>query len=89
MKKEFLNEVHLVDLGDEQLKELLGFTYHALKNLDERRKNDEHIEKLRSELKQYIDETYRDETKKLKAQLKAGRSLAAARGIKWKLPAIK
>lgn len=84
--KDYLDEAQLVDLTDEDLKEFLGHTYHALKNLDEREKNDTEIERMRLDLKQYRDENYTDEKKALKARMKAGRSLAAARGIKWKMP---
>lgn len=86
MAKDFLEEAALVDLSDEQLKELLGHTYHSLKNLDERKKADPDIKQMREELKRYTDDNYTDEQKSLKARMKAGRSLAASRGIKWKLP---
>ena len=84
--KEYLEEAQLVDLDDADLKELLGATYHAIKNLDEQKKNDPDIEQMRATLKAYIDDNYTEEEKRLKARMKAARSLAEARGIKWKLP---
>lgn len=76
----------LVDLHDEELKEYLGHIYESLKSLDEQKKNDPQIEKMREELKTYLDEHYNVESKRLKAQLKAARAVAKARGIKWKAP---
>lgn len=86
MTKDFLAEAALIDLDDDQLKELLGHTYHAIRNLDEAKKNDPDIEQMRATLKQYIEDNYTEEEKALKARMKAARSLATARGIKWKLP---
>jgi sensor histidine kinase YesM len=89
MSKQYLEEASLVDLGDEQLKELLGHTYHSLKNLDETRKNDPDLQAMQERVKQYIADVYTDEQKRLKARMKAARALAEARGVKWKLPDIK
>lgn len=86
MSKEHLDEAHLVDLTDEELKETLGHTYHSLKNLDESRKNDLELQQLQERVRQYVADNYTDEQKRLKARMKAARALAGARGITWKLP---
>jgi sensor histidine kinase YesM len=86
MAKDFLEESRLVDLTDEALKELLGGTYHTLKNLDEEKKNDPDIQQMRDQLRLYIEDNYSEEQKRLKARLKAARSLATARGIHWTIP---
>lgn len=83
------DEAALVDLGDADLKELLGHTYHTIKNLEEQKKHDPEIERMRDQLNQYIDDCYGDELKRLKAKMKAARALAEARGVKWKLPETK
>lgn len=86
MAKDFLAEAALVDLDDGDLKEFLGATYHEIKNLDEAKKNDPDIEQMREALKRYIDDNYTEQEKALKARMKAARTLAEVRGIKWKLP---
>lgn len=86
MSKEHVEEARLVDLSDGDLKELLGATYHTLKNLGEDKKNDPDIKQMREALKHYIDDNYGDEEKKLKTRLKAARALAAKRNIKWNPP---
>lgn len=86
MSKDFLDEANLVDLNDDELKELLGHTYHGLKNLDEQQKNDPEIERMKAALKTYVDDNFADRKKALKARLKAARALAAVRGVEWKLP---
>ncbi len=89
MTKEFLTESHLVDLSDSDLKDVLGYTYHTLKNLDEAKKNDPDIAQMRAQLKAYVDDNYSHECKRLKARMKAARALAATRGIEWKEPDVK
>lgn len=86
MSKEFLNEASLVDLSDDELKEFLGYTYHAARNLEESRKSDPDAQQMRDKLNQYLDDNFNEEIKRQKANLKAARALASARGIRWKLP---
>jgi hypothetical protein len=84
--KSHLDEAHLVDLDDGQLKELLGHTYHAIKDREEEKKNDPQIAQMRDQLRDYIKDNFDDEIKSLKARMKAARALAKARGVHWKLP---
>lgn len=86
--KEHLREAALVDLGDEELKEFLGYTYHAIKNLDDEKKKDPDLAQMRDKLKQYVSDNYDEEIKRQKANMKAARALASARGIKWRLPEV-
>lgn len=84
--KEYLQEAALVDLTDEELKEFLGYTYHAARNLEEEKKKDPDAQQMRDKLNQYLDDNFNEEIKRHKANLKAARALAGARGIRWKLP---
>jgi hypothetical protein len=86
MTKDYLQEAALVDLTDEELKEFLGYTYHAARNLEEAKKNDPEAQRLRDILDQYLDDNFNEEIKQHKANLKAARALAAARNVRWKLP---
>lgn len=84
--KEYLQEAALVDLTDEELKEFLGYTYHAVRNIEEEKKKCPIAQELRDKLDQYLDDNFNEEIKRQKANLKAARALASARGIRWKLP---
>jgi hypothetical protein len=84
--KEHLHESQFIDLGDEQLKEALGFLWEGIKNLTDAKKNDPQIEKMKGELKAYTDEHYAVEIKRLSKLLKAARVVAKLRGVQWKLP---
>lgn len=84
--KDHLKEAALVDLDDGQLKELLGYTYHSIRNLEDAKKKDPEAEQLRATLSQYLDDNFNEEIKRQKATMKAARALASARGIKWKKP---
>src|ERR1044072_7162954 len=81
--KEFLAESRLVDLRDDELKELLGFLYHGEKDLKEEKANDPEIAKLKQDLQDYIDRVYTERSKAFKAQLTAARRIAQLRGIAW------
>lgn len=84
--KTTLLEANLIDLHDEALKEFLGHSFESLKRLEEAKKNDPDIAQMRQKLKDYVTDNYDDEIKRTKANLKAARSLAKARGIEWRLP---
>ncbi len=86
MSKPHLEEIKIVELSDEQLKELLGHTYEAIKTLEELKKNDERIEELQAELKTYVAESYTDDLKRYKARLKAARNQAKIRNLSYTLP---
>ncbi len=84
--KPILEESRIVELQDEELKEFLGHTYEAIKSLDEKKKLDPELQQMRQSLRKYSADCYDDEIKSLKARLKAARTVANARGIKWRLP---
>lgn len=85
--KEFIHEVHLIDLSDDALKELLGHAYNTLKDTEEAKNNDPELARLREAIDEHLECNYRPMERLYKARLKAGRSLAKARGIVWKTPA--
>lgn len=86
MKKEFTEELSILDLTDDELKELLGYTHEALKVIEESRKNDPELQRLKHVAKEYEGDNYTDEIKSYKARLKAARAQAKVRGIKYNPP---
>jgi UDP-N-acetylmuramyl pentapeptide synthase len=86
MSKDVLEEARIVDLDDEALKEFLGYTFESVKSLEEKKRTDPDIAQMRQKLKSYIEDAYNDSIKSMKARLKAARSVAHARGIKWRPP---
>jgi hypothetical protein len=88
MNKPILAEAGLVDLTDDELKEFLGYSWEAAKSLEEAKNKDQHVIRVRDELRQYLDDNYNDAIKDHKARLKAARAQAKVRGIKWKEPEV-
>lgn len=86
LKREVHEMANLVDMLDEDLKNFLGFTHEELKNLDEKKKLDETLKNLQTKLREYCETEYTNKQKVLKAQLKAARSVAKARGIHFNPP---
>lgn len=86
--KQHIAESHLVDLADDALKELLGATYHGLKNIEEASRSDPEIAALQEQLKELRRERYTERISALRARLKAARALAAARGVTWNPPEL-
>jgi pyruvate/2-oxoglutarate dehydrogenase complex dihydrolipoamide dehydrogenase (E3) component len=84
--KEVLKEAELIELQDAELKEYLGFTYESIKTLEEKKRHDPEIARLRETLRKYQEDTYNLEIKKYRAYLKAARTVAKARGIQWRTP---
>lgn len=84
--KDFMHEIRLIELSDEDLKELLGHTFNAIKDVAEEKMHDPELIKLRDAVYNYNQEHYAHRESGLKARLRAGRSLAKARGIEWRLP---
>jgi len=82
-----IEQAHFVDMNDKDLLELLGFLYEEAKNIEERMKSNEHIERLEGELKTYKNEKYLDHQKALKTKLRSVRAVAQAKGLtftpKW------
>ncbi len=85
-KEALLNEVHIVDLSDDQIKELISYSFEAVKRIEKELKNDERIAEMKQVLKNYIDEHFSGEMKKHKAMLRAACSQARVRNIKYELP---
>ncbi len=86
MKKEIHKAVSFVEMLEEDLKSFLLSRYEYLKEIDEKQKSDEHLQKLKDAFDDYKDERYTDVRKSTKAEIKAARSVAKARGIKFELP---
>lgn len=86
MSHKHLEEARMIDLSDTQLCDLLLYLYESGKRLEEHKKTDPHIEKVRGELAAYVKEKYSDTIKEYRGKLKAARALAEARGIEWKAP---
>lgn len=79
---------HIAELTDDKLLDLIAFLYENIKSTEERMKSDEHIIRVEEELKAYKSENYTDQQKAWKAQLKASRSLAKARDLKFDTPEV-
>lgn len=86
MKRDLSEELSIVDLSDEELKEFLGYVYSSIKNLDEFRKNDDELKHLKSVAKEYENDNYVEELKTYKAKAKAAHAQMKVRGIKFRLP---
>lgn len=86
MKKEVHAATRFIEMEEDELKAFLLNRYEYLKTLEEIKKSDEHLKKLSDELKEYSASTYTDKQKSTKAEIKAARSIAKARGIEFKLP---
>lgn len=81
-----MTEAALVDLSDDQLKELLGYCWEGIKRLEEQKKNDEQLLSMRAKINEYVDTNYTVFIKAFRARLRAARAQAAVRGIQWKAP---
>lgn len=86
VKQEIHLATQLIDYRDEELKAFLLNTHEALKAIEEEKKNDPELEKLQEALKSYKNLRYTTRTKSFKALLRAGRSIAKARGITFEIP---
>lgn len=90
MSKQLIaQQAHIVDLEDEALLKFVGALYENAKALDEQMKSDPEVERMEAALKQYKAENYTDAIKAFRAQLRAARSLAKARGLVFDFPEIK
>lgn len=81
-----IEESRLVDLTDDQLRELVGSLWEHIKRTDDAMKNDATIEKLTAELKEYKDINYGEAKRGYKAKLRAARKHAEIRGLIFSLP---
>ena len=76
-------EMHFVDLTDDELKETLGGLHERIKGLEEQMKADDEAERRKKELADYLDDNYRNEIRLCRVKLKAARSQAQARGLRF------
>lgn len=90
MSKQLMaQQAHIVGLDDEALLKFVGALYENAKALDEQMKADPEVERLEAELREYKATNYTDAIRTYKAQLKAARVLAKARGLRFVFPEIK
>lgn len=86
VKKDLFDQSRYLDLSDDDLKEQLGFLHEQSKRLKEAEKADPEVERLKGELKAYIEDNFRKEKKEVDKCLKACRVVAKLRGIQWRPP---
>ena len=79
-------ERQLIHLSDEELVDRIGTLWENVKRLEEQMRDDADIQELEEQIKEIKHERYLDNRKTYKAQLKAARYLASARGLQFKLP---
>lgn len=84
--QDLLGEVKIVELTDDQIKDLIGYSFEALKRIEKSQKDDTTILDLKEKLKEYVQVTYLDDNNKFKSQLKAACNQARIRNIKYELP---
>lgn len=85
-REEMHHQCNLVSLSDEALKETLGYFHMSAHKLEEQHKNDPELAAMKQRVKDLEDERYKIAIKSYKANLKAARALAEARGITWHPP---
>jgi translation elongation factor EF-Ts len=85
-KRGILSESQFIELSDSDLKEALGALWERLKALKEAEGSDPEVERMRTEMKAYIDDNFRTERKDVEKKLRAGRVIAKSRNLRWKLP---
>lgn len=85
-KKDLFDQSRYIDLDDDDLKEQLGFLHEQAKRLSEAEKTDPEVERMKGELKAYLEDNFKRERKDVLKCLKACRAIARMRGITWKAP---
>ena len=85
-RKDFLKEAAIVHLTDSELKEYLAYHYHTAKNLEQSKKDDIELLRLKQVAKDYENDNFNEDIKTAKARIKAARALCKARGISYRLP---
>lgn len=86
-RKTMYDQLHMVDLSDEDLLKYVGYLWERLKTLDEKAANDPEIERLTTALADYREAHYLAEKREQRSLLKAARRLCQARGIEFVPPA--
>jgi regulator of replication initiation timing len=83
MAKDHIREASLVELTDEDLKEVIGSTYTKLRNTEEQKKANPEVIRLQDELSNLL-KPYNEAIRTCKARLKAARCIANSRGLVWR-----
>lgn len=73
------------DLDDGALRLYLGALEETMKRLIEAEKADTYIQEVKTKLKEYIDEHYRNQLSECRLKLKIARRHAKVRGIEFTL----
>ena len=79
-------ERQLIDLSDDQLLDRIGTLWESIKRLEEAMGSDSEIQALQDQITQIKHDRYLDTRKTYKAQLRAARVLAQAKGLELRLP---
>lgn len=86
IKSDLNTEASIVDLSNEDLRDMLLYLHTAIKNLNEAKKADPELEQMKAAMKAYADDNYNSEIKEHTAKLKAGHAQAKLRGLRIKMP---
>ncbi len=86
--KPVFEQARVNTLSDEELLDRIGQLWETIKQVDEAMAADPHIVRVLEELAEYKLEKYLEEKKAYKANLKAARLVAKARGLKVDVPTI-
>lgn len=81
-----IEESRLVDLSDDQLRDLVGYLWESIKTTDERMKNDPKLAEMQEAMNEYKETHYKEDVRTFKAKLKAARKHAQVRGLHFALP---
>ena len=77
-----------VDLTDNDLRDLIGATFEAIKKLQEAKKGDAELLAMAQRKKDIEDERYNVDIRAMSRTLKAMREVAQARGLKFRVPKL-
>lgn len=86
MSSKAIHEAQFVDLTDDELKRAIAHFHERIVNLSNAKKGDQKLAELKAEAKDWEDANYNDEIKKSRIRLKAARSQATQRGLRFDLP---
>lgn len=81
-----IEESRLVDLTDDQLRDLVGYLWESIKATNERMNADPKLQRMIEEIAEYKETHYKEDERTFKAKLKAARKHAQVRGLNFQLP---
>ena len=84
-----IQEAQLTVLSDDELKNFVGYCGEAIRNLEEAKKGDEELQRLKQAAKDYENENFNCEIRTYKAKLLAARAQFRVRGLRFEIPEIK